>query len=154
MRYVFIFFAALSSVGCSTIQKVEPKPMAVTTHLRPLEYKDQFLVVAPHYFQETPQSRAVVAGSKFYANSNYCEFIRRYKLKTNVDFNSAINLFKYRAFLMGASRVVFVDSSASNGQEKTDAEIILHPSMSKDDSSLSLVVGDLYECPNRLSSLY
>ncbi len=154
MRYLFVLFLMVHCVGCSTSPKVESKPIVSTAHLRPLEFKDQFLVVPPHFFQETAQSKSVIAGSKFYAESNYCEPIRRYKLKTNVDFNSAINLFKYRAHLMGASRIVFVDSDARTLQDKSGVEMILHPGMPKDETSLSLIVGDLYECPTRQTALY
>ena len=93
MRYLLVLFLIVHCVGCSTSPKAESKPVASTEHLRQLEFKDHFLVVPPHFFQETAQSKAVIAGSKFYAQSNYCELIRRYTLKTNVDFNSDINLF-------------------------------------------------------------
>jgi hypothetical protein len=154
MRYLLAMFLIVHCVGCSTSPKVESKPVASTAQLRQLEFKDQFLVVPPHFFQETAQSKSVIAGSKFYAQSNYCELIRRYKLKTNVDFNSAINLFKYRAYFMGASRVVFVDSDARTLQDKSGVEMIFHPGMPKDDASVSLIVGDLYECPSRQTGLY
>jgi hypothetical protein len=154
MRYLLAVFVISQFLGCSTNPKADLKPVASAANVRPLEFKDQFLVVPPHFFQETAQSKSVIAGSKFYAQSNYCELIRRYKLKTNVDFNSAINLFKYRAHFMGASRVVFVDSDARTLQDKSEVEMILHPGIPKDDASLSLIVGDLYECPTRQTALY
>ena len=163
MRHTILFVLAIVFTGCASDQKInaesnkklqEPKS---ATLLKDLEYKDQFLAVPPvlpHYFQETPQSKAVIAGSRFYANSNYCEFIRRYKVKTNVDFNSAINLFKYRAYFMGASRVVFVDSDARLLRDQSDVEIIFHPALPKEGSSVSVLIGDLYECPANRNALY
>ena len=53
-------------------------------------YRDESFYAPPEYFKETPQSRSVNAGSRYFANANYCEFIRTYRLKTNVDFNSAL----------------------------------------------------------------
>jgi hypothetical protein len=116
-------------------------------------YKDTIVEVLPQFFQETPQSRAVTAGSKFYANANYCEFIRRYRLRTNADFNSAINLFKYRAYYMGAQRIVFVESDVLTNTLGRDVEMIIHPSLPKE-SATSIIVGDLYECPTSRAATY
>jgi hypothetical protein len=128
--------------------KVQPKQVATD-----ISYKDTIVEVLPQFFQETPQSRAVMAGSKFYASANYCEFIRRYRLKTNADFNSAINLFKYRAYHMGAQRVVFVESDVLTNALGKDVEMIIHPSLPKE-SATSIIVGDLYECPTVKAALY
>jgi len=118
-----------------------------------LDFKDQVLAVPPQSFQDTPQSRAVKAGSRFYANANYCEFIRRYRLKTNADFNSAINLFKYRAYFMGAQRIVFVESDVVMNATGADVEVILHPSPPKE-STTSVIVGGLYECPTTKATTF
>lgn len=139
--------------SCTTQAKHVTPTAKPTDHLRDLKYKDQVLTVSPHYFQETPQSRSVIAGSKFYANANYCELIRRYKLKTNVDFNSALNLFKYRAYFMGASRIVIVNSDAQALRDQPDVEVIFHPGLPNEASSLSTVEGDLYECPTNKITL-
>ncbi len=146
--FVFLF-------GCSSPKQKEQssKPIEPTKIKKDLVFKDQVIAAPPQYFQETPQSKAVKAGSKFYADANYCEFIRRYRLKTNADFNSAINLFKYRAHFMGAQRVVFVESDVLSKSGGVDVEVILHPSLPIENTT-SVIVGDLYECPSAKAALY
>jgi hypothetical protein len=166
MRYLSKIFLIFLLSGCSSSPQIIAQPekklqeLKSTLLIRDLNFRDHSIAappvppIPPHYFQDTPQSRAVIAGSKFYATSNYCEFIRRYKLKTNVDFNSAINLFKYRAYFMGASRVVFINSDARTLTDSSDVEIILHPSIPKYEPTQSLIVGDLYECPENRNALH
>jgi hypothetical protein len=152
----FIFLVSVVTlVGCAgpkhlarPLESAEPSPKKAD-----LVFKDQSVAAPPQYFQETAQSKAVKAGSKFYADSNYCEFIRRYRLKTNADFNSAINLFKYRAYFMGAQRVVFVESDVLAKSGGVDVEVILHPSLPPENTT-SIIVGDLYECPSTKAALY
>ena len=146
MRIYICLLVAFIASGCSTTKPVEAGAKN-SDHLRNLDYRDRFIEVPPQYFQETPQSKSVVAGSKHYAVLNYCKFIRRYQLKTNVDFNSALNLFKYRSYLMGASRIVIVDTDARSLTDASDVELIFHPGISRDNPTVSKISGDLYECP-------
>lgn len=106
----------------------------------------------PSQFAESAMTRAVIGSSRFYANANYCELIRRYQLKTNAEVNAALNLFKHRAYQMGARRVVFVSVDvASNHSDPGDVEIVTHLDVPKNRrGQYSIVVGDLYECPTKL----
>jgi hypothetical protein len=150
-----VWWAVLLLCGCASPKKEAAISKIETPYKKAIEldFKDQVLAVPPQSFQDTPQSRAVKAGSRFYANANYCEFIRRYRLKTNADFNSAINLFKYRAYFMGAQRIVFVESDVVMNATGADVEIILHPSLPKE-STTSVIVGDLYECPTTKATTF
>jgi hypothetical protein len=84
-----VLVCSLSSLALSACAVVEPHP-----GMSPIPYKDSTLDHPNVYFEETPQSRAVIAGSALHANLAGCSFIQRYRLGTNADFTSTNNMFK------------------------------------------------------------
>lgn len=115
-------------------------------------YRDATLSHPNHFFQETPESRAVIAGSTLHATMAACSFIQRYRVATNADFTSTMNMFKNRAFHMGAERIVFVQHFEVDPKEvayyRLENELFLTSSaVGTSSGHLSVLVGDLYDCP-------
>lgn len=54
---------------------------------------------------------------------------------------------------MGAQRIVFVESDVVMNATGADVEVILHPSLPKE-STTSVIVGDLYECPTTKATTF
>lgn len=142
-----VFICSLASLGLSACAVVGPHP-----GMSPIPYKDSTLDHPNVYFEETPQSRAVIAGSVLHANLAGCSFIQRYRLGTNADFTSTTNMFKYRASMLGAERIVFVHHSEIDVSEASQVlrsnEIVLRSGTSfRNTRFLSVMIGDLYDCP-------
>lgn len=142
-----VFICTLTSLGLTACAVVEHHP-----GMSPIPYKDSTLDHPNAYFEETPQSRAVIAGSALHANLAGCSFIQRYRLGTNADFTSTTNMFKYRASMLGAERIVFVHHSeidvSEAGQVLRSNEIVLRSGTSfRSTRFLSVMIGDLYDCP-------
>jgi hypothetical protein len=115
-------------------------------------YRDETISMPSIYFEETKESKSVIGSSKFYAVANYCELIKRHSIRTNVDQTASINLFKYRAYLMGAHRVVFLDEKEARLQKadlnSENVEMIVKAGSSiKEAKYDTLIIADLYECP-------
>lgn len=115
-------------------------------------YRDATVSHPHHFFQETPESRAIIAGSTLHATLAACSFIQRYRVATNADFTSTMNMFKNRAHHMGAERVVFVQHFEVDPREAPkfvlDTQIVYAPSgMGTSNGHLSVLIGDLYDCP-------
>jgi len=142
----------------STASEAIPR-VVVSSHpgMSPIPYKDTTLDHPNVYFEETPQSRSVIAGSALHANLAGCSFIQRYRLGTNADFTSTTNMFKYRAAMLGAERVVFIHHSEIDVSEATNYlyrhEIHLRSGTNLRSSRfLSVMIGDLYDCPCNVNS--
>lgn len=140
------FFISLSSLVLTACAYIQTRPI-----MSPIPYKDSTLSNPNMYFEETPQSKQVIAGSAIKANLAGCSFIQRYRLGTNADFTSTANVFKYRAFMLGAERVVFVHHSEIDVSEASQMlrsnEIVLTSGTSfKNTRFLSVMIGDLYDC--------
>ena len=108
-------------------------------------------------YQETPQSKSIIVGSQVYASVNSCSLIQRYRVRTNTDFTSALNLFKNRAYLMGGKWVTVVHHSETgmpeNAQMIGNAEITLREGTQLGSSRyLTTIVGDIYDCPCNINS--
>lgn len=138
----------------STVAAEVSPPVVVRNHpgMSPIPYKDSTLDHPNVYFEETPQSRSVIAGSALHANLSGCSFIQRYRLGTNADFTSTTNMFKYRAAMLGAERIVFVHHSEIDVSEASNYlarhEIYLRSgSTYRNSRFLSVMIGDLYDCP-------
>ena len=136
----------------STVAEVSP-PVVVRNRpgMSPIPYKDSTLDHPNVYFEETPQSRSVIAGSALHANLSGCSFIQRYRLGTNADFTSTTNMFKYRAAMLGAERIVFIHHSEIDVSEASNYlarhEIYLRSGTNYRNSRfLSVMIGDLYDC--------
>ena len=129
-------------VGCAPLEPFPENP----------RYRDQTLQHPSIFFEETPQSRAVIASSALQANLAGCSFIQRYRLATNADFTATTNMFRYRAHMMGAERVVFIHHSEVDTTEGFsnvgNYEVVFHSGTSyRNNRYLSVMIGDLYDCP-------
>ena len=68
-------------------------------------------------FMETPQSKSVHVGSNIFAQAAGCQLMQRYKVRTTATFTESLNLFKYRAALMGAKRIAIVKHEEVDAKE-------------------------------------
>jgi len=146
LKATLVLLVLTAATGCA----VTPVQETPTMSVRP--YKDQTLQHPNVFFEETPQSRAVVAGSVLHANLSGCSFIQRYRLATNADFTATTNMFKYRAHMMGAERIVFLHHSeldASEGSSHLGGyDVVMRTgTASRNARYLSVMIGDLYDCP-------
>jgi hypothetical protein len=120
-------------------------------------YRDATLIQSDILYQETPQSRSVIVGSQVYAIVNSCSLIKRYRIRTNTDFTSALNLFKNRAHMMGGKWVTVVHHSEvdtiENAYITANQEIVLREATDMGSSRyLTTIVGDIYDCPCNINS--
>jgi hypothetical protein len=80
--------------------------------------------------------------------------MQRYRIRTNADFQASLNLFKYRAYEMGAGRVVVVKHEEIDAEESKvfvdDTFFVGTVGTSlKNAEYFTILIGDLYDCPNR-----
>lgn len=119
--------------------------------------KDTTLLQPDVLYQETPQSKSIIVGSQVYATVNSCSLIQRYRVRTNSDFSSALNLFKNRAYLMGGKWITIVHHSETgipaNHQVTYQHDIMLREGTQLRHSPyLTTIVGDIYDCPCNINS--
>lgn len=119
--------------------------------------KDATLSQPDVLYQETPQSKSIIVGSQVYATVNSCSLIQRYRVRTNTDFTSALNLFKNRAYLMGGKWVTVVHHSEtgmpSQAQMAGQHDIMMREGTYLSNSPyLTTIVGDIYDCPCNINS--
>ena len=99
----YSLFAAILS-GCVNLQP--PRPL---DEQRSFIDKTVSAVSVPNaLFLETPQSKSVHVGSNLFAQAAGCQLMQRYKVRTTATFTESLNLFKYRAAMMGAKRIAIV----------------------------------------------
>jgi hypothetical protein len=115
-------------------------------------YRDATMETPNIYFEETPLSKSVITGSRYYADVANCHIMQRYKIRTNADFTSSMNLFKYRAAMMGAERVTIVHHSEIDAKETNKIDdnenIYIRAGTKLEDSAFyTTIVGDIYDCP-------
>ena len=141
----------LALAGCAIVPLPPPNNTEGSEEFR--SYRDQTLGVPNRYFTETTESKSVIAGSSLNAYVAGCTLMQRYKIRTNVDFSSSLNLFKYRSALMGAERISIVKHEEINPGEKKividDGEkIFLSAGTSIDGGQYhTTIIGDLFDCP-------
>ena len=119
-------------------------------------YRDATLIQPDILYQETPQSKSIIVGSQLYATVNSCSLIQRYRIRTNTDFTSALNLFKNRAHMMGGKWVTIVHHSELDNVENAyvgNHEIFLREATDMGSARyLTTIVGDIYDCPCNINS--
>lgn len=140
---------AVALTGCATVD--------VRVSSKGPSYGDATLIQPDILYQETPQSRSVIVGSQVYATVNSCSLIQRYRIRTNTDFTSALNLFKNRAHMMGGKWVTVVHHSEVDSIESAyitgNQEIILREGTDLGSSRyLTTIVGDIYDCPCNITT--
>ena len=119
-----------------------------------LSYRDDTMSPYYRYFQPTQQSRAIIVGSAYQADVSGCTFMQRYRIRTNADFQGSLNLFKYRAYEMGAGRVVVVKHEEIDAEESKvfvdDTFFVGTVGTALTNAEFfTILIGDLYDCPNR-----
>jgi hypothetical protein len=119
---------------------------------QPRNYRDQTITQPHMYFEETPQSKSVIVGSAQFAKANGCAFISRYRIRTNTDFTSSVNMFRYRANLMGAKWVTILQHGevdrSEGAYQMADGGVVLREGKDMGSSRFfTTIVGDLYDCP-------
>ena len=145
-KLMFIgLFAALT--GCTTTAITTPRGLEEQR-----SYIDRTVAVPSLYFMETPESKSIHVGSSIFAQAAGCQFMQRYKVRTNATFTESLNLLKYRAAMMGAKRITVVKHEEVDANE---GKIVIH-----DDNVIylqagtslagapfhSTIVADLYDC--------
>jgi hypothetical protein len=126
---------------------------------RPLEEQRSYIdktvsaVSVPNaLFMETPQSKSIHVGSNVFAQVAGCQLMQRYKVRTAATFTESLNLFKYRAALMGAKRIAIVKHEEVDAKEGRIA--ILDDDVVYIQAGTSLagahfhttITADLYDC--------
>ena len=142
---------ALFLTACANID------LRVSSNVANDKSKDTTISQPDVLYQETPQSKSIIVGSQVYATINSCSLIQRYRVRTNSDFSSALNLFKNRAFLMGGKWVTIVHHSETgmpaNPHVASQHDIMLREGTHLSTSPyLTTIVGDIYDCPCNINS--
>jgi hypothetical protein len=102
-------------------------------------------------YLETPESKSVSVGSHLQASLNGCTGMQRYRIRTNSDFLSTLHLFKYRAALMGARRIVIINHTEIDIKELSpnidkNPILIREGTTLQTSSVITILTADLYEC--------
>jgi hypothetical protein len=85
-------------------------------------FRDATVTVPAQQFEDNETAKSVMVGSAQLAKDSNCTFMQRYKITTNQNFTSTVNLFKYRAALMGAERVAIIKHEEVDAKEEKFAK--------------------------------
>ena len=167
MNYLSILFSLLLVVSCTldnqgtslktkdvdnkiSKNSIESKASQVVIEDKSKEsYKDTTVHSNINYVEEDLVAKQVAVGSKYYAESSKCKVLQRYKVRTNSDFTSSLNLLKYRAAMMGAQRIVIVHHSEINSYENeyvSKEEKITKNPVPDEQYFYTTLIADLYDC--------
>ena len=113
---------------------------------------DSATQIVPHsIYMETPEGKAVSVSSEVQAKLNGCTNMQRYRIRSNTDFLSTLHLFKYRAALMGAKRIVVIQHVEMDRKEFF-ASSDMHSTHTREGTTLensslfTSLTADLYDC--------
>jgi hypothetical protein len=114
-------------------------------------YIDKTVSVPNLFFMETPESKSVLVGSSIFAQAAGCQFMQRYKVRTNATFSESLNLLKYRSAMMGAKRLTIfkheeVDASEGRISILDDVVYIRAGTSLYGANYHTTIVADLYDC--------
>jgi hypothetical protein len=114
-------------------------------------YIDKTVAIPNMYFMETPESKSILVGSSIFAQASGCQFMQRYKVRTNATFLESLNLLKYRSAMMGAKRLTIVKHEEVDANEGRisiyDDVVFLRAGTSLQGADFhSTIVADLYDC--------
>ena len=140
---VSVFILGIVVSGCAGTSLVTPFSAVVqeaSTQVQP-----------DRIYLETPESKSVNVGSYTQAQIAGCSNMQRYRIKTNTDFLSTLQLFKYRAALMGAKRIVIVNHTEIDSKEffaSSDRNpILIREGTTLQGTSLfTILTADLFDC--------
>jgi hypothetical protein len=141
MRILFLIVVSVFVAACGT----------QTVKLNEGGYRDATLNIPAQQFEDNETARSVLVGSAQLAKDSNCTFMQRYKITTNQNFTSTVNLFKYRAALMGAERIAFVRHEELDAKEekfaKSDGLLYVKEGTTLNGADYqTTLVGDLYDC--------
>ena len=113
---------------------------------------DSATQIVPHsIYMETTEGKAVSVSSEVQAKINGCTNMQRYRIRSNTDFLSTLNLFKYRAAVMGAKRIVVIQHVEMDRKEFF-ASSDMHSTHTREGTTLensslfTSLTADLYDC--------
>ena len=108
--------------------------------------------IVPHsIYMETTEGKTVSVSSEVQAKLNGCTNMQRYRIRSNTDFLSTLHLFKYRAALMGAKRIVVIQHVEMDRKEFF-ASSDMHSTHTREGTTLensslfTSLTADLYDC--------
>jgi hypothetical protein len=116
-------------------------------------YIDKTVSVPSQYFMETSESKSVHVGSGIFAQAAGCQYMQRYKVRTNVNFSQSLNLIKYRSAMLGAKRISVVKHEEVDSLERRitiydDNVVYLEAGTSLQGAAYhTTIIADLYDCP-------
>lgn len=148
MRILILVLSVLILGACSTIELADYQVAQRPTQ----NLKDRTLSTPSWEFSETDASARIIVGAAFYAHLNSCQFIQRYKARTNQNFNSTLNLIKNRASRMGAKWITIIHHSETDWTEENPysenlkVEYISGTQINES-RYVTTLVADLYDCP-------
>jgi hypothetical protein len=155
---ILTLFNIILLSACANPQHIEvAQPQLVTTALVPVQFtvpsdfSSATQIQPDRIFSETPESRTVIVGSQLQASINGCSNMQRYRIRANTDFLSTLNLFKYRAALMGAKRIVIINHTEIGSNEfvgTTDrTDVFARQGTTLRESAIfTSLTADLYDC--------
>jgi len=159
MKKITFFFGLVALLtGCAT----QLPPASTTTFLVPempvlrrteeqRSYIDKTVAVPNIYFMETPESKSVHVGSSIFAQAAGCQFMQRYKVRTNASFSESLNLIKYRSAMMGAKRITVIKHEEVDANESRisiyDDVVYVRAGTSLHGADYhTTIAADLYDC--------
>lgn len=147
---ILVFILEIVVSGCvgTPLADAQKQPSPTTTIVQ-----DASTQIQPdRIYLETPESKSVTVGSYLQASLAGCSNMQRYRIKTNTDFLSTLQLFKYRAALMGAKRIVIVNHTEIDSKEfyassDRNPTLIREGTTLQGTSLFTILSADLYDCP-------
>lgn len=115
-------------------------------------YRDMTASAPSWEYSETAKSKYVIVGSQTFAMASGCQFLQRYAVRTNADFNASMNLLKNRSALMGANWITVASHSEIDLLEQPGYRHRVpitwrEGTIPRNNRYLTELVGDLYDCP-------
>ena len=121
------------------------------TQMKKVQLESATQIVPHSIYMETTEGKTVSVSSEVQAKLNGCTNMQRYRIRSNTDFLSTLNLFKYRAALMGAKRIVVIQHVEMDRKEFF-ASSDMHSTHTREGTTLensslfTSLTADLYDC--------
>ena len=146
---IAVFGLLIVSSGCTVTPLTDAQKQLTPAATVTQEASTQ--VQPDRIYLETPESKSVTVGSYLQASLAGCSNMQRYRIKTNTDFLSTLQLFKYRAALMGARRIVIVNHTEIDSKEfyassDRNPTLIREGTTLQGTSLFTILTADLYDC--------
>jgi hypothetical protein len=145
-KIIYVFISSIVVAGCVITPMTQTPPSTTQIQDASTQYQPDRI------YLETPESKSVTIGSYLQASIAGCTNMQRYRIKTNTDFLSTLHLFKYRAALMGAKRIVIVNHTEIDSKEfyassDRNPTLIREGTTLQGSSLFTILTADLYACP-------